>query len=134
MKSPIIKLVILFVTCIEFSNCNEGCSYINNADDFDLKKITGEWYTIMRWENGIDKDTTCTKSTITEDLKITKINYLPKGQIETVSGSFDTDASCKSNVVMHWPPSIPAKVVVIYIDYDNVGIVQACFKNTGEIL
>lgn len=125
-----IKLLIIFLTFIKSSKCD--CSYINSAADFELSLIVGEWFTIMRWENGIDNATTCTKSVITKDLDVIKTNYLPEGKQETVAGSFNTSASCKSTVILTWPPNIPSKVVVIYIDYENVGIVQACFQDTGK--
>lgn len=131
MESFTLKLFILFVTFITNSKVNgQDCSYINSAPDFDLSRISGDWYTIMRWENGIDKNTICTKSVIKKNLDITKTNYFPKGKKENISGYFNTTASCKSTVILHWPPKIPCKVIVIYIDYDNVAIVQACYENT----
>lgn len=131
MESFALKLFILLVSFITYSKADdEGCSYINSADDFDVSLIVGDWFTIMRWENGIDSATTCTKSVITKDLDITKTNYLPGGKKDIVSGSFNTTATCKSTVFFHWPPNIPSKVLVIYNDYVNVSIVQACFENT----
>lgn len=127
------SLVILLVTFIAYSKCDEGCSYINSANEFDLSLITGEWFTIMRWRNGPDTPTTCTKTVITKDFKITKIDYLPDGKEDIVSGSFNTSASCQSTLFINWPPNIPPKVVVVYSDYENIGIIQACFENTGKI-
>lgn len=136
MKSFAKTLVFLILTFTAYSKCDDGCSYINSADEFDLSLITGEWFTIMRWKNGPDAAHTCTKTVVAKDFKVTKIDYLPEGKEERVSGSFNTSALCKSNLIINWPPNtnIPSKVVVIYSDYENVGIIQACFKNTGKIL
>lgn len=100
MKSFTKILIILIVTFASYSKCDEGCSYIDSADEFDISLITGDWFTIMRWKNGPDTPTTCTKTVVGQDLKVTKIAYLPDGKEVIESGSLFIH-------LIHLPPVNP---------------------------
>lgn len=135
MKNLKITIFISLLFYIKFSKCDTGCSYIDTGSAVNLSLTSGDWYVIRRWENGPESTTTCIKI-INSDLKLERTANYKNGTKTTVSGSVDAGKSskCHGKVIFKWSAEeVPNKVYVIYMDYDNFAIVQACFNDTGEL-
>lgn len=133
MKNPIFILLITYAT---FSRCDSGCSYIDIGNAKDVKITAGDWYAIMRWENGIESSTTCSKITVADDLTLTRSDFFKDGKKIDSSGSIDSgkNVSCSGKVTLTVPKEYANKIYIIYFDTENVAISQACFNNTGKTL
>lgn len=88
----------------------------------------------MRWENGYENMTTCSKVILTDEFKLFKVDYYENGTIVNIPGSMDYEKSknCNGKIIVNWPTAFPPRVYVyVYIDYENLEIMQACFENKG---
>lgn len=48
--------------------------------------VPSDWYIIMRWENGYENMTTCSKVILTDEFKLFKVDYYENGTIVNIPG------------------------------------------------
>lgn len=45
---------------------------------------------------------------------------------------YEKSKNCNGKIIVNWPTAFPPRVYVyVYIDYENLEIMQACFENKG---
>lgn len=135
MKTLYTAIFIVSTILITGTKSQNNCSFIDTVDTFDITKLPGEWFTIMRWENGVEDGTKCIRTVIPDDLTKTRYLTFSDGEVETFKGAFDVKKSCQSTIFINWPESagFPPKEYIIYVDDDySIVIAQGCYENTGK--